>query len=510
MIGKTGHWLHETATDQTYWSEGMYHLLETEPGSLEPSIDLVIETMHPEDRPGFEKIQKESRKTDKLSIFRHRLLLPNGKIKHVEDRFKHFFNENGEIIRSSGVVTDITEIIEKENQVQISNELLENIINTIPHFVFYKDAELKYLGCNKNFSDLFNIANPADLTGLTDYDLPLSPGHADIYRTNDLEVLTSGQAKLFFREPFRDMHGNDRTLQVSKMPLRDAQGNISGVLGIFNDITEQVQAERQISESHDMLELKARQEQELRRKIEKEIHYQEKLLLQKNKMATMGEMIAAITHQWMQPLNSLSLISELIKNSSNYAKMNSEFDLVSMANKMQNHIDFMAQTVEVFRKFFKSGDADGQFNASMAVEQVLMMVSSQIENHGIQLEKNIEPGVQVKGSQNEFMNVILNLVTNARDSIESNIESDRLISITMSSKNDIVTISVQDNGPGIPGVLLPARLFEVHETTKGEKGNGIGLYLARRIIESKMGGAIKAANNSTGAIITITLPVLKP
>jgi PAS domain S-box-containing protein len=148
------------------------------------------------------------------------------------------------------------EILERhrvERDLRSQRELLDNILTHIPHSVFWKDRDGAFLGCNEAFSRQVGLASPQEIVGRTDHDLGFPPEQARAFRQDDLEVLNSGQPKFGIEEPLSSADG-EHWLLTSKVPLRDPDGNVWAVLGIFADITEQRRQGNQLKEALQQLE----------------------------------------------------------------------------------------------------------------------------------------------------------------------------------------------------------------------------------------------------------------
>jgi diguanylate cyclase (GGDEF)-like protein/PAS domain S-box-containing protein len=151
-------------------------------------------------------------------------------------------NDHGEIIGMCGISTDITRLKQEEYALAESRNLLKAIIDTAPVRIFWKDTRSQYLGCNPSFAKDAGIASPEHIVGLNDYDLAWTQDQADHYRRDDQQVIESGCAKLDYEEPLNKPDGKTIFLQTSKVPLRNMSGEIIGVLGIYQDITERKRA----------------------------------------------------------------------------------------------------------------------------------------------------------------------------------------------------------------------------------------------------------------------------
>jgi len=136
----------------------------------------------------------------------------------------------------------------------VKGSLLSLILDVIPYVVFWKDRNSVFLGCNRHFVQLAGLDSPADVVGLTDYDLPWSREESDSYRADDALVMASGESKLHIVETLCNADGKRTWLDTSKVPLRDHAGNVIGVLGIFADITDAKDAEERLRETRQHLE----------------------------------------------------------------------------------------------------------------------------------------------------------------------------------------------------------------------------------------------------------------
>jgi len=236
-----------------------------------------------------------------------------------------------------------------------------------------------------------------------------------------------------------------------------------------------------------------------------EVRQKDKMLLQQSKMAAMGEMIGAISHQWRQPLNSLALNIQLLEDMAYNNDCEPE-KIEEFVDKNMQTIRFMSQTIDDFRNFFRKDKEKVEFNVKEAVEKTLSLQKAQLQDHNIDVEVELDD-INIIGFKNEFMQVILNLISNAKDAIEERREKEGdfkgKIYISVKKEDNGVIIKIKDNGGGIPK-SVKERIFEPYFTTKDEgKGTGIGLYMVKEIVE-RMDGDIRFENIDDGVEFTIT------
>lgn len=276
-------------------------------------------------------------------------------------------------------------------------------------------------------------------------------------------------------------------------------------LATIVDITERVKFEQELQETSKLLhELNANLERRVINEVEKR-RQKEQLLIQQSKLASMGEMIGAIAHQWRQPLNALSILIQDIEDAYQFGELNEQYIMNHIKNCMEQ-IDFMSRTVDDFRQFFTPSKEKIVFNPKSAIDEVLSLLTPQFRQLSIVVNYHVDMSqvYKVLGYPNEFKQVILNILTNAKDVLSE--KERKEIDITIHFKDNKTSIEIGDSGGGIEKQYMQ-KIFDPYFTTK-EKGHGtgIGLYMSKTIIEDNMNGKITAKNHINGALFTIELP----
>jgi len=264
----------------------------------------------------------------------------------------------------------------------------------------------------------------------------------------------------------------------------------------------------------ELLDMRNLLEQRIREESEKRVA-NEHVMIHQARRAAMGEMLGAIAHQWRQPLNALSMIVQNMKDAWEYGEFSGELMDHSVSSAMEQ-IRFMSKTIDVFRNFFRPRSSTEHFCPKQCVDEVVAMVSGWFSNFvtiPIEIIDTLGDEVKVQGCHNEFKQVILNLLCNARDAIlkqpqKSSGPRSGLITIRLFREGASVFIGVKDNGGGIDESVME-RIFEPYFTTKEvANGSGIGLYMSKVIVETKMYGALWAENVSDGAQFVMSLPAI--
>jgi signal transduction histidine kinase len=215
----------------------------------------------------------------------------------------------------------------------------------------------------------------------------------------------------------------------------------------------------------------------------------------------MGEMIGNIAHQWKQPLNALGLVLTNLQES--HAAGELDDGAVRLAvTKGRALVRRMAWTIDDFRNFFRPNKEAVPFSVKTQIEQALGLVDASLKHAGIAVRVDAPEDLVLLGLPNEFAQVLLNLVVNARDAIQASGATGGWVELAARREGGDGVVTVRDNGGGIPDELLE-RIFEPFFSTR-ENGTGIGLYMSRMIIERSMKGKIVARNVSPGAEFAVT------
>ncbi len=239
----------------------------------------------------------------------------------------------------------------------------------------------------------------------------------------------------------------------------------------------------------------------------------EKILFEQSKMASMGEMIGNIAHQWRQPLSVISTGATGMQLQKEYGHLTDAI-FVDTCNLINKNAQYLSRTIDDFKNFIKGDRLEKQFNLTKNIHSFLHLVEGSIKNHDIHIVLDLEKNVEIMGYENELTQCLINIFNNAKDILdESNLKTKIFYISTKLSKGH-VEIILQDNAGGILENILP-KIFEPYFTTKhSSQGTGLGLSMVYNIIVDGMNGIIKASNEEftieekkySGATFRITLP----
>ncbi|DAB30015.1 MAG TPA: hypothetical protein CFH84_06380 [Sulfurimonas sp. UBA12504] len=250
---------------------------------------------------------------------------------------------------------------------------------------------------------------------------------------------------------------------------------------------------------------------ELQEQIEDEIlkqQQQERLMIHQSRQAAMGEMLESMAHQWRQPLNIIGLATANIETEYklgvlNEKKFDERMEIVSL------NLQHMSNTIDDFRNFLNPERKLERFNPHKSIGEILNILDAQFNNSNIHYELIEESNVTFYGVENELKQVIFILLSNAKDAIMLQIQKQKisqgLITIVTKEKSGEGVIEVCDNGGGVEESILNT-IFDPYVTTKSNaNGTGIGLYIAKNIIESRMKGNLCVKNNKEGSCFAIKI-----
>ena len=228
---------------------------------------------------------------------------------------------------------------------------------------------------------------------------------------------------------------------------------------------------------------------------ENKLEEKNKIIIYQSKMAAMGEMINVISHQLKQPLNILSLYCQDIKSSFELNEINKEF-IKDFDKNTKDQIRFLSKTIDDFRDFFNPNKMKKDFSIQNSVIKILNLIEKQLTINEIKIVMDIQEEY-IYGTESEFEQVVLNLISNAQDALIENKIEYKEIKIKSLKNEDSIEFSIEDNAGGVPNSLKD-KIFNPYFTTK-DKGTGVGLYMAKLVIESSFRSHLILQNTLNGA-----------
>jgi len=395
-----------------------------------------------------------------------------------KEHYKFFIISILTILILSIIVIILKANIQRREKVELelSNRLEFDkvLLDTIPNPIYYKNIDGKFLGCNTSFETLVNSTRD-EIIGKTAFDFfPYKVAYANTQMDKELlKTFSTGTSEFTFYTNSNEM----KHIILNKAVYKNIDGSIGGIVCIMDDISERVQ--------------------------------QKQFLIQQSKLAEMGDMIAAIAHQWNEPLVELSALVQDIQTSYLLNELK-DVDVKDFVNDSMVQIKYMSKTLSDFRNFLKPSTKKKLFSISKALNEINEIIGKQIFYSNIKMSfnyKNENEELLIYGYENEFKQVLLNLINNAKNKIvEKYKDNDKKtkIDINIQRCTNYNTIEIIDDGGRIEEKIIKS-IFEPYFTTK-ENGTGLGLYMAKVIVEDKMRGTINVKNDGDNVIFTIKLP----
>jgi len=239
----------------------------------------------------------------------------------------------------------------------------------------------------------------------------------------------------------------------------------------------------------------------------------QKKLAENEKKAALGDITSNIAHQWRQPLSTISTLATGMLMEKEMGTLD-ESSFKEYCKQINDNAQFLSNTIEDFRRFSPSDKEEEYFEIQNSLNNLLKILGKRLEEQKIHTEIHVPVGVKIYGYGNHFLQMMINLVNNSIDALESHQEQERYLEISVSEAEENLVIRVRDNGGGIDPKIIN-RIFEPYFTTKHKsQGTGLGLHMAQRLAEESLRGSIRVENITftyrgreyKGTEFVITLP----
>jgi signal transduction histidine kinase len=303
-------------------------------------------------------------------------------------------------------------------------------------------------------------------------------------------------------EPALSLGGAEMIVAVGSYAVRET-GEVAAALVQAFDLlqaraAERDQAENELLQTVEDLEREAKERLSVLEKLsEKDV-----LLLHQGRQAAMGEMIGNIAHQWRQPLSALGLLIQQMPLNYQRGGFDKKY-LDDCVRKSMGLIHQMSGTIDDFRNFFKTDHEKVKFRVKAEVKRALLLLEGCLAKQPISIEVDAKDDPYIFGYPNEFSQVLLNILINAKDEFAKKAVADPRVQITLCGENGRAVVTIADNAGGVPEEIM-GKIFDPYFTTKEpQSGTGVGLFMSKTIIEKNMGGQLTVRNTGQGAEFSI-------
>lgn len=241
---------------------------------------------------------------------------------------------------------------------------------------------------------------------------------------------------------------------------------------------------------------------------QKELENQQSILVEQSKSAAMGEMISMIAHQWRQPLQAVSILTQKLPLTKTMEGEIPDELLDQVVEDISSQLDYMSRTIDDFRDFFLPDRPKEEVRVEKALNKAIDFVSFMLKSDCIEVSIDIKTQKEIETHINELIQVFINLLKNARDVLVEKDIDEKEINITIYEEINEVIIEIEDNAGGVPEDII-GKIFDPYFSTKKDKnGTGLGLYMCKTIVETHSNGKLSVNNSEKGAVFKIALPAI--
>jgi len=429
---------------------------------------------------------------------------------------------DGKVIGSQGILIDVTDYRRTQTELKRERDLLRALMGHSDDRIYFKDRESRFLRCSADVARFFSVASPDDLIGRSDAEF-YDASHAQATRADEERILQTGEPVVGQMEKQKWPDGHVTWALTSKWPLLNAQGETIGTFGISKDITAMKQGEAKMEQMH-------------------------KQLLDASLRAGMAEIATSVLHNVGNVLNSVnvssSLIADTVRNSkvTNIAKAvalmqaheadlgnfltndpkgkqltgylanlakhlaGEQEDILRESTSLVGNVVHIKEIVAMQQNYAKSSGVVEWVNLPELVEDAIRMNSGALIRHNVELKREFEAVPPISVEKHKVLQILINVLRNAKYACDDSERNEKKITVRISGRDGRVSISVADNGIGIPPENL-TRIFN-HGFTTRKEGHGFGVHSGANAAR-EMGGSLSAVSEGTGhgATFTLELPV---
>lgn len=503
-LAEIAYWEYDPQKDVFVFNDYIYELIfrssAKEEGGYEiGSMALVKKYVHPEDTwiipAELAKIFSPDNKdyfTPRVSL---RLIIKN-RVVYLLTNSRIAKDEASDTLKLIGACQDVTKQKLAQMEIErISSEWVQ-AMDAFEDMIYLVDTKRRLIRANKKFYDAMKI-NDQKATGMIVSDIThphIKPHECPVCMAHSMF-----EDKSLIVEADEPHNPTSVPLEVTIKTIRDENGEPIAILTSLHDLSHTRKIEQELRVLNESLELRV--QAELAKSREKDL-----LLIRQSRLAAMGEMITNIAHQWRQPLTALAITIQDAKYAFDGNELNAEY-IDKMVKDGMGFINYMSHTIDDFRSFFRPDRQKESFSVVEACELASHVIYDSLKSNFIKFEMHYEDAnICTVGYPHEFSQVILNLLSNAKDVLLDRNIMEPTIYLSVSKCNGSARINIEDNGGGIDATIVD-KVFDPYFTTKEQgKGTGLGLYMSKMIVEQHMNGKIYADNGEKGAVFVIELP----
>jgi PAS domain S-box-containing protein len=478
----TGSWRQNISTGHILWSDEMYKIFGLDKNLQKQNLlDELVKAIHPNDKNKVEKVLSRTIKDDIFRVMDYRIIRTDGSVRWVHAQWGPEYDDSGRLKAQFGFLQDLTEQKINENALRESEKMYRTLLNASPEGIFIMDLNGRITEISDIILEIFGAGDKNEFIGV-----PFFHFIPSTEVTKMKEILSNAKSEgLIQNIEFILTRKNQSQFicELSITLIQEADGRPDAYMAILRDISQ-------------------------RKKIEQQLNRSER-------MASLGEMASGMAHEINQPLLSITLGIENLLMKIQQVKAVDESYFHNKSEKIFEDILRVGRIIDHVRAFSRDHDEyiSTSFDINESINNAISMISEQFKHHGItlniQLDEKIHP---IIGNTYRFEQVILNLLTNAKDTLEETKKTSKLDfkkTIVIRTYHDDHTnfIEVKDNGNGIKPDVIDRIMLPFYTTKSESKGTGLGLSISFGIIKELKGSIDVESNSVSGTIFRISLPI---
>jgi PAS domain S-box-containing protein len=520
---ETYRWLFENSVDGIYVTTPAGQLLNANPAlarmmgyatpqDLIDAADDIAEMVYVDRGVRAEYLRRMER-DGIVREFEYRVRRRNGDMLWLSDSAAAVRDNAGTIIRYEGTVRDITAQKSAEAALAESRQHLQEVIDTVPAVINVKNTDLRYVLMNRYMSAIFDI-EPVDALGRTTSEIMSRYGAAKT-DDNDRRVLNGKKELGFYEEEYLDSKGISRQWMANKVPIFDADGNISFIVTVALDIGDRKRVEQEMRQARDAAETALRDLKETQNS-----------LVEAEKLAALGRLVAGVAHEVNNPVGiSLTVASSLqrqarlfteeaergtLRKSSltNFLKMTSD-----AATQLMDNLNRAAELIQSFKQVATDRNFSDrrEFDIRELTEQIITSLRPGLRRQNLSLAVECEPDLVLNSYPGSYGQILTNLFLNAVIHAFPEGQPGQIDVKVRAAGHDGVEILFADNGRGMSPEVRRHAFDPFFTTRRNQGGTGLGLHIVYNIVTNRLGGRIGLESTSgAGTQIQIVLPRVAP
>ena len=485
--GDIGCWDWNIQENTSFWDQRMYELYGLSgPSSDLPNCEILNNYLHPEDRQATLTLfaQAIAGKAEYDTEFR--IIRTDGEVRFIKAYGTVIRNAKGQAQRITGINFDITHQKHTQQALRESQQFVQTLLDTLPVYVFWKDRQSVFLGCNWPLARILNLPAPQDIVGKTDFELSPVPEQAIVYRLGDQRVITSGRAEINIEETHLLANGELQWIQTHKAPLRNAHNEVIGVVGVFQDITDRKNYELELQEKNQQL--------------------QALLQLREEALTFREDMSNMLVHDLRNPLStivlSVNMLNVYVDMGANPNTLKRKIkQILAASQRLEQMVDSLLLTAKLESgKFLFNPVPTDLYQLGQMVRRDFELIA---DAYSVKLRVQLpEPERTVLIDETILRRIIDNLLTNAFKF--SPPEGTIQLSLEYLPEGRC-RIQVADQGPGISKAQEQEifRKFEIGTFKKKINQIGLGLTFCKMAVEAQGGSLLLGSNYPQGSIFTV-------